>query len=931
MKMKDVSIESLKLSQGSYNYLIKKGIKTMDHLLHLPTSVLLEVEHMELCLVAEIMYKVGKYISDGLEKECQCDQNVPECVPDTRVAVVPDNVVTEFKAKMVLHALDQETIENEIADILFFDSSGELVDDIEVTNMNLPPRSVGALLRNGLYTAKKIVLFEYKDFEMIKGLGKSSKEEILYKLKKMLCVQFKSDKNSERIESAISSILTDIREHCPTLKDSQYESIIKAAIYKNENMLKDESSRISDHRELMNRIYSEAPVYHVFAEYLISLLKTGEIMPLNVLKQQMPEGICNSNILLQMVACLSNDKKIDCSDEGLCLHLLSLEESMKMMKDGNSKQALMYRLCGMTLEDAGHEMGVTRERARQLTKKALDKLPVLKEDELKYWFENYNITAEEFQSIFDLSQEGYQYLLLRYSKGNKGLEELLNDNYITGKIAQKVLIEMRKYCVIINGEYIPIRRDLILRKLIEVNYSDKECTFSEFEAFYKGFLAEHNLDGDEKLLFPTERAFEARLVNNNYTLLKYGHRFRYYDMEAYDIQSLFDGLEFKLYDGLEISTLKLFQTHQELMNEYGLRDEYELHNLMKKNEEMLQQYDVSIGRMPFISVGNSDRARQTIQFLYRVAPIGLYEFGNAYEEEFGIRSETVLANFNQYIDKYYHNGIYSVDYEIMTAEEYRMLEGRLNNEIYLIDDVKQIYNEIFPNGRMEKINPYTLKTMGFKVYAGYILKNTYSSGEAYFKKFLQKNEIVDMEILDKRLTQNPTFQMVLEELRVNFDLLEIEKSKYISFSEFFRQAPGITKDDLKRFVATASTYNNEDFFTIQSIRNEGFSSSIDHLDFTDWFYGALLRSCKNISYSKMAGGFLFSHLGKQFKRIDFFSFLMEKLIKIKITEFMSFINNTYGLNFDRYDIPSVINQSSMYYNSATETIYLNKEIYYGDL
>lgn len=101
-----------------------------------------------------------------------------------------------------------------------------------------------------------------------------------------------------------------------------------------------------------------------------------------------------------------------------------------------------------------------------------------------------------------MSEEGYRYLVLRYSKGNKSLEELLDDDLITGKIAQKVLFEMRKYCVMINGEYIPIRRDLILRKLIETNYSDKECTFSEFAELYKNFLVEHKLDKDDKLLFP---------------------------------------------------------------------------------------------------------------------------------------------------------------------------------------------------------------------------------------------------------------------------------------------------------------------------------------------------------------------------------------------------------------------------------------------
>lgn len=931
MKEKDVFIEELSLSKDSYGYLKRNGIETVESLLHLPVSALAGSANTELYLVAEIMYKVGKYISDKLETESQSTQNPTECFPDTFVSELPESAAAEFKKKNVLHVIDEETMEKELAEVLFINDEGMLVDDIEVENMNLSARSVGALLRNNLCTAKKIIFSEYKDFEELKGFGKNSIEEVLYKLKQMTYILYKSDKNNALIEASISSIMMDIKEHCPMLKTAQYESLIKAAVYKNENILKNDNSKITDDRELMNRIYSEPSVYRVFSEYLLSLLQNNGIISLNILKQQMPEGICNSNILLQIIDCLSKDGKIDCTDDGLCIHLLTLDEYMKMLKADNSKQALIYRLRGMTLEEAGNEMGITRERTRQLTKKVLEKIPFLKEDELRHWFENYDITAAEFQAIFNLSEEGYRYLSLKYSKGNKILEELLDDNLITGKIAQKVLVEMRKYCVMINGEYIPIRRDLLLRKLIEVNYSDKECTFSEFADLYKNFLIEHKLDKDDKLLFPTERAFESRLVDNKYILLKYGHRLRYYDMEAYDIQALFDELEFKMYEGLEISTLKLFKTHQELMNEYGIWDEYELHNLMKKNEEKLEPYGVSLGRMPLILIGNTDRGRQTIQFLYRVAPIGLYEFGNAYEAEFGIRSETVLANFIQYVDKYYHNGVFSIDYEIMTNEEYHMLEGKLKNEIYFIEDVKKLYIEIFPNGSPEKINPYTLKTMGFKVFSDYILKNSYPSSEAYFKEFLQKSEIIDMDSLDRRLTQNQTFQMVLEELRVNFDLLEIEKNRYISFFAFSTKVPEIMKNDLEKFVVEASNYNQADFFTIQSIRKEGFISNIDYLDFTDWFYGALLRSCKNISYSKVAGGFLFSHRNKLFKRSDFFLFVMERLIKTSITEFIRYIINTYGLHFDRYDVPAIINQSGMYYHSETETIYLNKEIYYGEL
>ena len=41
-------------------------------------------------------------------------------------------------------------------------------------------------------------------------------------------------------------------------------------------------------------------------------------------------------------------------------------------------------------------------------------------------------------------------------------------------------------------------------------------------------------------------------------------------------------LNFDQFENTEISTLKLFRDHPEVMQEYDIRDEYELHNLLRK-------------------------------------------------------------------------------------------------------------------------------------------------------------------------------------------------------------------------------------------------------------------------------------------------------------------------------------------------------------
>lgn len=60
----------------------------------------------------------------------------------------------------------------------------------------------------------------------------------------------------------------------------------------------------------------------------------------------------------------------------------------------------------------------------------------------------------------------------------------------------------------------------------------------------------------------------------------------------------------------------------------------------------------------------------------------------------------------------------------------------LKEDFYTIQDVKRLYKREFPNADESLINPYTLKTLDFRVYAGYIVRKTYTSAVDYFRALL---------------------------------------------------------------------------------------------------------------------------------------------------------------------------------------------------
>ena len=926
-------IEELGLSVRSYNVLKRNKIDNVGQLLNLTREDLLGFKNLGSKSLDEIWGIIEKIREEYKTKSRKKEQEKID-----RENEVGSSAYTRFELDFlkrnkvtILNHVDDETIVRGVQAVWFYDKNRTLVDDLIIEDLGLSNRAYGALSRNEILTAKKIIEMKYDELCELKSMGQNTISDIITRLKEVTHVIYSDEVIDSSIDCVANVIIEDIYNSRSNLRKDNLEMMVRGLVFANRGLLTSDTTNVLENKELMNEIYSSKVILKKFEKYIGSLLRDYTTLSLFKLKQKMPLGLQNSDVFMQIINDMTSRGKIDYTESGLQYHFTTLSDCLKLMTDENAKTALLYRLQGLTLEEAAQHMGITRERVRQLANKAIGKMPRIREDDFKYWFETYDITKEEFMNIFCLNEESYYYLRGTYKKGKKLLEEIFEDQQITGPIAQRAAKEMEKYCVIIAGEYVPIKRDLIVKKLMAANFSDKDCHVTEFYELFFKFLEENGLSENEKLTYPSERAFGARLDDQRYSLSKYGKRYRYYDMVEYDLDDLFASLHLEIYNDMEISTSKLVVSNPELMEEYHIFDEYELHNLMKKNEDKLAKYNVKLGRMPLLSIGNANREEQVIDLLLRLAPIELNDYANAYQEKYGVNSATVMANFVQVINEYYENGMFSLDYPAMTQTEYQILNGKLVEDFYFIEDIEKTYIESVPSAKVEKINSYNLKVMGFMVYTDYVVRNTYQNAYAYFKNWFIEKTFIDLNVVDKRITYNQEFSFVLEELRVNFDILEYEKNKYISYDRFSKGAPDITKEDLKKFAIDAAEFTQEQFFTIKSIRKAGFVSKIDDIGFDDYFYSALLRSNKAIRYNKVGGTFLFAHMDRQFKFIEFVEYLMKRFRNISVQKLLDIIFDEYGIKYDRADLISRVNNTGMYYDRIMEKVYINKEEYYEDI
>lgn len=908
----ELLIENLKLSVRSFNCLKRNDINTVGDLLELNTDKLMLMRNMGRTSIKEIL-DVMKAVTTGNTDVLYSNEG---------------ESVSIIKKKIVLHYIDEQTAQKKAYNVMFLDQLGLYVDDIPVTKMGFSNRTMGALMRLNCESALKIVNFDFATLKDTQGMGEKSLDEIIEKLSQITLVRYVADGDDATVNHILDYLRKDLEDSCENIDVMQMLSVFRSVLINIHDEIKYETvDELMDNKCLLHKLYSDNITEKMIEKYIISLI--GErYVSYSHIKSNMPKAYLLIDNLDNLLLKLKVNKMIDETDDGYCIYYPDVKECIPNIKNDKAAQALTLRMQGKTLEETGNELGVTRERARQLAKKALEDLPKVKELKYQYWYENYAISKKDFLDLLDITEESYNFLsFICNSNGNKQLEEIFEDENLTESIAKRAERVMGQYTVLIKDEYVSLQREKITRKILEKYYSEKECGVTEFYEYYNEFLSSNGLEQNEKLQYITEHAFEARIADCNYALMKYGRRIRYYNITDYDIVELFRSMGLDNYDGFEISTLKLFMTNQVLMQEYNLQDEYELHNLMKKCEIMLPNLKITLGRMPFLTIGNADRGRQVEKFLYRVAPIGLYEFADAYEEEYGVKSETVVANFISYIHRYYHNSMFTVDQEVMNPFEYDEMKKRLIDDFYFISDLEDMYMDLFPTANRNKINPYNLKMLGFLVFVDYVIRNTYETAENYFRFVLTRNDEINMSELDRRICYNQSFSHVLEILRTEYKLLEIEQNRYITYDKFSQIAPGVTPEQLKEYAISLSQYTDDTYFTVHSVHKHGFHSTIDDYGLSDWFYGALLRSNKSIKYGKMAGGFLFAHTENQISRSNFFKFIVSKYEQINILDFIQYIDEEYGLRFDRYDITPIINSTSMIYSPATEMIYYSREDY----
>lgn len=881
------SIDKMNFSNRAYNCLKKAGITNISQLVVMTKRDLLNIKNMGIGTVNEVLEKISI-----LKKE--------------------------ISSQAVIHSDIPKKDSEQIHVVYSFEKS--------IDEMNFSKRAYNCLRRTGITNMSQVVSMTKEDLLNIKNMGIGTVNEVLEKI----ALLEKEVKSQAVVQSDVPFEILQIADEC-----SDYYGL-----------------SVLQSRDLFRSIFKENPSFAgietlVYNAYSDDQLRTGaknKIIKIckkhqgdfdaDFIREKLPCHLSNTLIVEDLLLELESEGRLKSKDNIYTVHYPSVMDYLETIKNERNKNIVLARLQGRTLEDIGNEYNIKKERTRQICFKvfSIQKKPRFEEDKYRYIFETYSLNCEDFCKITFEPITTFFYLDLvcvTKCKDKKIAKEMLTDENLSNEIKRRAERIAYKDYIMLDGVWIKKNKSELFEFIVK-KYCKDQTTYTDILNLYNDLIEEKGLSEKPKLKIDSH-SYENKLQTCNYVLWSRNHSLRYYDIEEIDFGRLIDELGLEQYNDITFSSLKLYRDHSELMEEYDIRDEYKLHNLLKKIWPEWGNCEVEFPKMPTINIGNVDRNGQVIDLLLKYAPISNYNLANKYEEVYGVLATTVLANYFGCIDSYLHNGVYSVEFESLNVEQSSKMSQVLTKDFYSIDDFVSIFKRELPDAEESLVNSYNIKNLGFIIYDRYLVRKTYQSSADYFRFKLLEKDIVDTQDFPRAMLTAVSFSSEKYDLRRKRIITEFLPGQYINIRRL--NNVGVTEKDLEKYCDDIRSFIPTDvFFTISSIRQDGFDSELHELYFDDWFYSSVLAEDKeNFSYTRCGGVRIFYSGQKKFNFSDFLEWLVEKETKIEIYDLEELCRERYGVIIDRYKLTDFAKNAGLYYDEIMETVYIDYDTYFEEV
>ena len=268
------------------------------------------------------------------------------------------------------------------------------------------------------------------------------------------------------------------------------------------------------------------------------------------------------------------------------------------------KSVLEERLSGKSCECIAQQFNSSKVYINGRINEFYNKLNdlVFYEDRYMNFFGNYSISKNEFIDVFGEDVKVYMYLKDRCTNLERNKR-----NYVLcledPGISEDMKSAVRSHNSIeINGEYV-VKSFSSLLEYYYRHYCNEEKSEEEIVTGLEALNNQYNIcEFDVNTL---RRSFHGYRERKEYIVNGFNRKSRYYPMNNYDFSKLVDLLNRYGGKNIKYSTKKIFDENSTLMEEYGLKNYYELHNIINRCLTG-KIHDLTVNKMPFITFGVFD-------------------------------------------------------------------------------------------------------------------------------------------------------------------------------------------------------------------------------------------------------------------------------------------------------------------------------------
>lgn len=763
----------------------------------------------------------------------------------------------------------------------------------------------------------------------IKFISKKALEQDKHLLKKIKEISVKINNNGFRIEKGILRSIYVLQGYgidisiLDTLYDNDIKDIKDFFDIKIDDFFNLASScskglyfKIIDASKLhIKKMNEDLFVFEILSLDIISYLEDHDFYKIEDLYEKY---ICNYNYSSLINSVLENLKDnfiINIKNNEIMKYEYSINDILSF--NINQIEILKKRIDGESLESIGKQKELSRERIRQIVKQMYDLFPYVKEDYYVGLFEQYKINERDFNLLFDENDETYRYLSSRYRQGKKDLLSCIEEGTVAEEIMERY--NLSKKIEGTSDKFLKLSRIDLFNKVVQV-YKGNFFTNKSILKIYNDYCIQKG--------YVNLKSKDLRgIIERSKSIIKsIKNRFRYYDYSIIDEYVISELNEiFIKKDGI-YGVGKIYEENKKMMEKLKLKDGHELADLC--NRIGLEKFErlEKIHRQSEMQIGKSQKDRFILKCIQEHDGKKVQLFLDYMYSEYGLNINSMKALLTTDYLSYLHEDKIISKIEIPKGNQfYSLMNEKLVNEIYSIDQMKTIINEVFSEDEI-LISNRLVDKLSYKIRNNYAIRKEYNSVREAFISEILKKEIFDITSNDIFVGQ--TFTSSINKLLNEHKIFRVSMNKYIKLSKF--ESLGFTKNDFKNFVESIKFFTkNKNYFSYKSIKYEGFVDKLDELGMEDIFYEELIRTIPQIKYIKTKTP-IFYYRGKS-NQIRFLEYIIKEVESIDVDDLNYYLKEIYGLELDTYMLENTTYKGEIYYSQILNKFYVNKEKYYEEV